>query len=94
MFWLCFANRYAQRTYDLEQEIFQGDPENKRDSRRCLQGYYIKKKVMLTLVKQRSTIDADISAPNPPVTGASWLIYKQEIHGKLFRMKWTSSILT
>lgn len=33
----------------------------------------------LTLKKQRSTIDAEISAPNPPVTGASWLIY---IHDK------------
>lgn len=28
---------------------------------------------MLTLRKQRSTIDAAISAPNPPVIGASWL---------------------
>lgn len=30
---------------------------------------------MLTLKKQHSTIEAAISAPNPPVTGASWLIY-------------------
>lgn len=28
----------------------------------------------ITLKKQRSRIDAEISAPKPPVTGASWLI--------------------
>lgn len=36
-------------------------------------------KTELTLKKQRSTIDAEISAPNPPVIGASWLTYNQEI---------------
>lgn len=29
---------------------------------------------MITLKKQRSRIEAAISAPKPPVTGASWLI--------------------
>lgn len=35
----------------------------------------LKWKKLITLKKQRSTRDADISAANPPVTGASWLIY-------------------
>ena len=35
----------------------------------------------LTLKKQRSTIEAEISAPKPPVTGASWLICTQGIYG-------------
>lgn len=49
-------------------------------------------KTELTLKKQRSTIEAEISAPNPPVIGASWLTYNQE--NLFMRMPLTDCIRT